>query len=313
MKNISKRILALLMSLVIVAGLAMTASASDVVYGDINKDTKINSIDALMILRHSVQIDVLPEDMTVIADVNGDGRINSVDALEILMVSVGNLPYFSAEVTVKAPKNDNEILAIYNNAIVDAREAIPAYKFDLSSTATKVDLSGSLVDDLPEEELNDLKKDLLQEDKYSNIMRQGTSAALKNLPLLSGITDASVFKSVSYERLPTGEYSVRLEFKDEKNPKTDSLVSKFFGLPDYATMKQELESGSTPVINMKVGDMYYKNGYISFVLDPRTGEFVSVDMSVDMAFTAKITFAIVYTLNMDAVMCHQMQYSNFIY
>lgn len=301
------------MSLVIVAGLAMTASASDVVYGDINKDTKINSIDALMILRHSVQIDVLPEDMTVIADVNGDGRINSVDALEILMVSVGNLPYFSAEVTVKAPKNDNEILALYNNAIVDAREAIPAYKFDLSSTATKVDLSGSLVDDLPEEELNDLKKDLLQEDKYSNIMRQGTPAALKNLPLLSGITDASVFKSVSYERLPTGEYSVRLDFKDEKNPKTDSMVSKFLGLPDYATMKQELESGSTPVINMKVGDMYYKNGYISFVLDPRTGEFVSVDMSVDMTFTAKITFAIVYTLNMDAVMCHQMQYSNFIY
>ncbi len=313
MKNISKRILALLMSLVIVSGLAMTASASDVVYGDINQDTRINSIDALMILQHSVKASLIPDERLVAADVNGDGRINSVDALEILMVSVGKLPYFSAEVTVKAPKNGNEILALYNNAIQDAREAIPAYKFDLSSTATKVDLSGSLVDDLPEEELNDLKKDLLQEDKYSNIMRQGTSTALKNLPLLSGITDASAFKSVSYERLPTGEYSVRLDFKDEKNPKTDSIVSKFFGLPDYATMKQELESGSTPVLSMKVGDMYYKNGYISFVLDPRTGEFVSVDMSVDMAFTAKITFAIVYTLNMDAVMCHQMQYSNFIY
>ena len=320
MKNISKRILALLMSLIIASGLVMTAGASEVVYGDLNNDTKINSIDALIILRHSVQIELIPDERIGLADVNGDGKVNSIDALEILMLYVGKLPYFSREVTVKAPKNDNEIVALYNNALTKAREDIPAYKLAFSTKATDVKLSGTMVDGLPEEELEGLKQDLLQEDSYSNIFRQDTTNAQKNLPLLSGITDASAFKSVSYERLETGEYSVMLKLKDEKNPTADSAVVKLFGLPDYQAMKDSLTgdtsaSTGTDEVTMttKVGDMYYKNGYISFILDPRTGEFVSIDMSVDMSFTSKTAIAIILTLNLDATMRTSMQYTNFIY
>lgn len=322
MKNISKRILALLMSLIIASGLAMTAGASEAVYGDLNGDSKINSIDALIILRHNVQIETLPEERLDTADVNGDGKINSLDALEILMFYVGKLPYFSREITVKAPKNDNEILALYNNALTKAREDIPAYKLAFSTKATDVKASGTMVDGLPEEKQEELKQSLVQEDSYSNIFRQDTASALKNLPLLSGITDASKFKSVSYERLSTGEYSVMLKLKDEKNPKADSMVVKLFGLPDYDAMVENLtgdvkiptEDGEVEItMTTKVGDMYYKNGYISFVIDPRTGEFVSIDMSVDMSFTSKTTMAIVFTLNLDATMRTSMQYTNFIY
>lgn len=320
MKNISKRILALLMSLIIASGLAMTAGASEAVYGDLNGDSKINSIDALIILRHNVQIETLPEERIDIADVNGDGKINSMDALEVLMVAVKQLPYFSREITVKAPKNDNEILALYNNALTKAREDIPAYKLAFSTKATDVKLSGTLVDGLPEDKLAELKQDLLKEDNYSNIFRQDTANAKKNLPLLSGITDASKFKSVSYERLSTGEYSVMLKLKDEKNPKADSAVVKLFGLPDYETMVKSMteetsaSTGKDEVsMTTKVGDMYYKNGYISFILDPRTGEFVSIDMSVDMSFTSKTAIAIILTLNLDATMRTRMQYTNFIY
>ena len=320
MKKISKRILSLLMSLVVASGLVMTASAGDVVYGDLNKDNNVNSIDALMVLMHSVQASVLPDELIPAADVNGDGRINSVDALEILMFSVGNLPYFSAEITVKAPKNNNEILALYNNALVKAREDIPAYKLAFNTKATDLKLSGTLVDALPQENLDELKGSMLQEESYSNIYRQGTSNAMKNLPLLSGITDASAFKSVSYERLSTGEYSVMLKLKDEKNPTADSTVVKLFGLPDYETMVENM-AGDTSIstedgqvsMTVKVGDMYYKNGYISFILDPRTGEFVSIDMSVDMSFTSKTAIAIFLTLNMDATMRTSMKYTNFIY
>lgn len=320
MKNISKRILALLMSLIIASGLIITAGASEIIYGDLNNDTRINSIDALMILQHSVKASLIPDERIAAADVNGDGKVNSLDALEVLMVSVKQLPYFSVEVKIKAPKNNNEILAIYNNAIAKARADIPAYKLDSSTKATSVKLSGTLVEGLPADELDALKQDLLQEDNYSNIMRQGTTNALKNLPLLSGITDASKLKSVSYERLKTGEYSITLKLKDEKNPKADSAVVAFFGLPDYDTMVKNFTGGTSGSsgenevsMTTKVGDMYYKNGYISFVLDPRTGEFVSIDMSVDMSFTSKTAIAIVLTLNMDATMRTQMKYTNFIY
>ena len=313
MKTFSKRILALLMSLVIALSLVMTASASDVVYGDINKDSKINSIDALMILQHSVGAAAIADELLVAADVNGDGRINSIDALEILMVSIGQLPYFSVEVKIKAPKNNNEILAVYNNAVKQARESIPAYKLDFSQKTVDSKFSGNLVEGMTEEELAELRDSAIQDESYSNIMRQGTTTALRNLPLLSDVTDASVFKSLSYERLATGEYSIVIKFKDEKNPTTSSPVVKLFGLPDYATMKANLGEGSAEGLTMKVGDMYYKNGYISFVLDPRTGEFVSVDMSVDMAFTTKVSYILVFTLNMDVTMRTRMQYTNFIY
>lgn len=320
MKNISKRILALLMSLVILSCLAVNVSAGEIKYGDLNNDTKVNSIDALIVLQHSVKVALIPEEKTVIADVNGDGRINSLDALEILMVSVNQLPYFSAEVTVKAPKNDNEIIALYNNAVKKARDEIPAYKLGLTSKATSIELSGTLVEPLPPEEVEALKQDMFKEENYSNIMHQGSATALNNLPVLSGITDASAFKSVSFEKLSTGEYSVVIKLKDEKNPKADSTVVSLFGLPDYEAMKESLvedmsgSAGENEVpMTTKVGDMYYKNGYISFVLDPRTGEFVSIDMSVDMSVSTKTSVAIVLTLNMDATMRTQMEYTNFVY
>lgn len=57
--------------------------------GDTNDDGKINSTDALNILRHSVGDITLTGVNTISADLNGSGNINSQDALEILLVSVG--------------------------------------------------------------------------------------------------------------------------------------------------------------------------------------------------------------------------------
>ena len=54
---------------------------------DINADGKINSLDALSVLQHSVEKIMLTGEALTSADINGDGKVNSVDALVILQIS----------------------------------------------------------------------------------------------------------------------------------------------------------------------------------------------------------------------------------
>ncbi|MEE0981289.1 MAG: dockerin type I repeat-containing protein, partial [Acutalibacteraceae bacterium] len=61
-----------------------------VVRGDNNGDGKINSTDALAVLKHSVQSAVMEDDSKLNAsDLDHNGSINSSDALAILQISVG--------------------------------------------------------------------------------------------------------------------------------------------------------------------------------------------------------------------------------
>lgn len=62
----------------------------DIMYGDVNQDSKINAKDAYLVLLYSARLIYSPQqeamldvaDFTV-ADVSGDGKINAVDALHI--------------------------------------------------------------------------------------------------------------------------------------------------------------------------------------------------------------------------------------
>lgn len=70
-------------------------------YGDVNKDNKISSLDALIVLQHSSGYKI--DFCQFAADVNKDGNINSSDALYILQIATGhkntntlcNCPYCS--------------------------------------------------------------------------------------------------------------------------------------------------------------------------------------------------------------------------
>lgn len=69
----------------------------DILMGDVNGDKKVNSMDAMLVLRHYVGF-VGADQLTVAAaDVNGDGNINSVDAMLILRHYVGFITKFPAE------------------------------------------------------------------------------------------------------------------------------------------------------------------------------------------------------------------------
>lgn len=62
--------------------------------GDVSKDGKINSYDALDILKHSIELVQLDSLSRTLADINGDYKVNSTDALAVLKYSVGLINKF---------------------------------------------------------------------------------------------------------------------------------------------------------------------------------------------------------------------------
>ena len=64
--------------------------------GDIDGNEKINSTDALMVLRHSAGIEPLTGYSLERADVTRDGAVNSTDALKILQYKVGLIENMAA-------------------------------------------------------------------------------------------------------------------------------------------------------------------------------------------------------------------------
>lgn len=59
--------------------------------GDVNNDGQVNSLDALLILQHTVEKELLSGDELIRADITLDGVINSADALHVLQVSTGKI------------------------------------------------------------------------------------------------------------------------------------------------------------------------------------------------------------------------------
>lgn len=62
--------------------------------GDVNGDTAVNSVDALMILQHTVAIINFDKTEFAAADVTGDFEVNSSDALKVLQYTVGTIKNF---------------------------------------------------------------------------------------------------------------------------------------------------------------------------------------------------------------------------
>ncbi len=62
--------------------------------GDVNKDSKINSTDSLLILQYTVGSKTLTDEQKTLGDVNKDSKLNSSDALKILQYTVGQIKSF---------------------------------------------------------------------------------------------------------------------------------------------------------------------------------------------------------------------------
>lgn len=147
----------------IAAAVAITASASAMALaanymGDVNDDGKVNSADALAILRYTVGIDGTEINLKK-ADVNSDGSINSSDALKVLRMSVS----LEDLIEIKEENNEEgktpvdfdkaEAVEYYNNALkkayasenvtIDKKTDV---KVKIDNLSAFKDLANSLID-----------------------------------------------------------------------------------------------------------------------------------------------------------------------
>ena len=89
MLNGFKRAVVTMLMLSMVLGLfVFTASAEDILLGDVDANQSVTTADARAILRHAVKIENLAESSLLAADVNQDGNITSADARGALRVAV---------------------------------------------------------------------------------------------------------------------------------------------------------------------------------------------------------------------------------
>lgn len=77
------------------------------ILGDVNGDGKVDANDALVILKHVANLEILDEIATLFADVNGDTQVNANDALDILKYVAKLITEFTGKTPV-VPDNDEE-------------------------------------------------------------------------------------------------------------------------------------------------------------------------------------------------------------
>ncbi len=70
-------------------------AAQKYLYGDVNFDGLVNSLDAAQVLKHDAQLISFEELALAVGDVNGDGTVNSLDAAQILKYDAKLIPVFS--------------------------------------------------------------------------------------------------------------------------------------------------------------------------------------------------------------------------
>ncbi len=88
MKHTKLKILSLLCAVSLsVTGLAFSAEA--LLSGDVNGDGSITAEDAREILRFSVGVDPMTEEMKILADIDGDGTVGAEDARLALRTAIG--------------------------------------------------------------------------------------------------------------------------------------------------------------------------------------------------------------------------------
>ena len=289
MKNLTRKIISFLLSAVIACGTVTAVSASAVKYGDADGDGFVNSNDALAVLEHSIQKKLIAGGLFVYADVNGDGTVNSIDALEILKFSVGMITKFSADPSA-VPDTGDEILAAYASAVKKARESRPSYFLTNDTYCTdatvKVNdpfgilkLGGMSKSELEKETRQEAMDSINQNPHYESAMPKNSTNSFNNLPAVCTLTDSSKLKSISMSVLPNGNYSIKIKFNNEKNPKSSGVLCKVMGIADYdatlAELKEDVDvEGAEGLASVELDELSYNNAWITCEINPAENELV---------------------------------------
>ncbi len=79
-----------------------TPTAQAVGYGDLTEDGSVDVRDVVMVMRHVLELDLLPQDLQVAADVNGDGRVDVNDVVIIMRYALGLIDEFPVPFVITA-------------------------------------------------------------------------------------------------------------------------------------------------------------------------------------------------------------------
>ncbi|MFQ6062578.1 MAG: dockerin type I repeat-containing protein, partial [Methanosarcinales archaeon] len=113
------KIFLILMAFVLGITQVHVSSATEI--GDINNDTKVTSVDALLALQ--IAVGIIPQE--IVADVSCDGKVTSLDALMILQKSVGLIElqactFLPLNVTITSPQDGGEYSEYWDNILFNA-------------------------------------------------------------------------------------------------------------------------------------------------------------------------------------------------
>jgi len=123
------------------------------------------------------------------------------------------------------------------------------------------------------------------------------------LPLCT-VSDASKLKDVSMSKTAEGNYKIIIKFKDEKNPSQTSPIVSTLGVPCADDIKASFTDAGNEEIQIKVNKLNvdYKNASLTCVIDPDSGEIISLDFSVDGKTEVSVsTLGVIMSINMAQV------------
>lgn len=221
---------------------ALTVCSSAAMLGDVNGDGKINSADALNVLRYSVGLEVKNFDKSV-ADMNGDGRINSADALKILRISVG------LDSTGDVTSTD-EIVRSYNSALEKTYSQVKKATVTTSESGTYTINGKSEKIDFPPESVTGKFKNGFDEDGMPSYTYGPDTKLTENM-----IASASTTKL-------SNKTKVKLVLKSEKvDVKKKSVYNTAGGFPF------EFSSDGTEISDFTSGSVTYSGTVIEAVID----------------------------------------------
>lgn len=298
--NFFKRAVSLAVAAMIAGSAFTAAAAADYLYGDINADGFVNSLDALAAINHSIGKVTYTDEALKRADVNADGEVNANDALLILNYSIGKIETFPAEKEEsKIPSTAEEITAYYNDAVNKVIDSKAGFKKNRTTTLNSLE-GGSLMN-------MQIVIDMVNE--FLGVGTQTFNNEKGNAGYLSAAAlNASDVKNAACTQ-KDGVYTVTLTLKDGASSATASKttdtspiartgvycgkgVSSNFDYKNSANIYEVIKStGEVTVDNVK-GTTY--NSKIVAKIDSSTGNLISLDVSFDWNATlTKIKYGFV--------------------
>jgi len=128
----------------------------DVLYGDVNGDGDINSLDAAQVLKYDAQLIVFEGDGLAAADVNADGKVDSLDAAQILKYDAQLIDSFPAgdrfagsdETSQPSNNSENENVEVLPSIEAEIGEYVTfgSYEQDNNTANGKEDIEWLVLD-----------------------------------------------------------------------------------------------------------------------------------------------------------------------